>query len=254
MIPNRKISAKALLTGSLVALLCFHGVAGINLFLTKRTFADSSMTNLYGSIPLLFVVFFIWLRLLWYVVLLGACVCLAAEEEWHPMQKENRHFAVPFHDTLLMAGIVEAAAHDFAACLIEFVERRNTFTCTHHAGLTLLQTQGLVTLNNSLGGKLAGGLDSDKIKVTLIPATHTWPLLFSPEHFVRALFAGVHVGTAETGSTGWQHLKTLAELAPKGALSSEKSHHSAPLANPPTPSEFAALTKAAWQALLPPVN
>ena len=88
---NRKFHYRALFMGTLIAVPAFELMKFVNVFLTSRTAADQDVASIYGSIPLIAVALFVWLRLVAMVVLLGGCVTLAAEETLsnHVRTKDN---------------------------------------------------------------------------------------------------------------------------------------------------------------------
>jgi YihY family inner membrane protein len=76
MLPAEKPSKRAILITGLIASFSFELLQFINVFLTKRSLSDSSSTQIYGSIPLIAVAFFFWLRLV--ALLLLGCACLGS--------------------------------------------------------------------------------------------------------------------------------------------------------------------------------
>lgn len=110
--PNRKTGWKALFLGALVTTVLFEGLQFLNVTLTRRSFSDSSVTEIYGTIPLLAVAFFVWIRLVWIVVLVGACVCMATSLLFDETEETSGHAGVTA-DLTICAQIFEDACHRF---------------------------------------------------------------------------------------------------------------------------------------------
>lgn len=110
--PNRRTSWRALLLGAAVTTVLFEGLQFVNVTLTRRSFADSSATEIYGTIPLLAVAFFVWIRLVWIVVLVGACVCMAMSLLLDESEETSGHAGVT-SDLATCARIFEDACTRF---------------------------------------------------------------------------------------------------------------------------------------------
>ena len=79
VMPSKRLKFKSLLIGGLTASILFEILQYINIFLAKSAMsADPS--KIYGTVPLIAILFFAWIRLSWIVALCGASVCLAAEK------------------------------------------------------------------------------------------------------------------------------------------------------------------------------
>lgn len=77
VLPSRRVSWKANLIGGTAASVLFELLQYLNVFLSRLAFSDASIQQIYGTVPLLAVIFFIWLRYVWTVVLAGACLAIA---------------------------------------------------------------------------------------------------------------------------------------------------------------------------------
>jgi membrane protein len=92
--PNRRTGWIPLLLGAATATLLFEGLQFVNVMLTRQSFSDSSTSAIYGTIPLLAVAFFVWIRLVWMVVLAGACVAMAASNLFDENAEQAGHAGV----------------------------------------------------------------------------------------------------------------------------------------------------------------
>jgi membrane protein len=77
ILPNKKIPLKAVLAGGLTAGIGFQLLKALNVFLTRNIFANATATALYGTAPILAIAFFFWIKLVWLVILSGACLSVS---------------------------------------------------------------------------------------------------------------------------------------------------------------------------------
>ena len=178
LVPNRKLKFRSLAVGAAVAFVCFHGVAWLNVFLTKRAFSDGNMTSLYGTIPLLAVVFFMWLRLLWCVVLVGGCVALATSEECGDFAESHdeklSHWQIKGAPQL--SALIEDCAEAFATAQKQFGMRVPGAALKMPLAQEILVNRGLLV---KLDDKLPGH--------AYLPLTHSAVLLEQPALFLKWL-------------------------------------------------------------------
>ncbi|MES2616039.1 MAG: YihY/virulence factor BrkB family protein [Bdellovibrionota bacterium] len=78
VMPSKRLHFKSVLLGGIVASIFLELLQFINIFIAKSTLsADPS--RIYGTVPLIAVLFFAWIRLGWIVTLVGAATSLAAQ-------------------------------------------------------------------------------------------------------------------------------------------------------------------------------
>jgi membrane protein len=77
ILPNKKIPVKAVLAGGFAAGVGFQILKAVNVFLTRNIFANATATALYGTAPILAIAFFFWIKLVWLVILGGACLSVS---------------------------------------------------------------------------------------------------------------------------------------------------------------------------------
>lgn len=102
VLPAKIPRVSSAFTGAVVTHLAFQLLATINVKYVSFVFSNSANHQLYGSFPLLVLVFFIWVRLVWLAVLYGACLCAAVEK--YLERKPNLKQRVPWEhpaETLL---------------------------------------------------------------------------------------------------------------------------------------------------------
>ncbi|MFZ9519017.1 MAG: YihY/virulence factor BrkB family protein [Silvanigrellaceae bacterium] len=102
VLPANKPRLISAFWGALVTHLVFQLLATINVHYATFVFSNSTNLRLYGSLPLLVLVFLIWLRLVWLGILYGACVCVSIDRYLDTVKSsENKKpWQVP-HDTIL---------------------------------------------------------------------------------------------------------------------------------------------------------
>ena len=79
VLPSRRVALRYAALGGLCAAIGFESLQWLNHAMTSRLFGDASLLALYGRVPIIAVVFFIWLRLVSVVLLLGMVVVVGAE-------------------------------------------------------------------------------------------------------------------------------------------------------------------------------
>ena len=77
VLPNRRSTFSALALGGIVSTFLFNMLAHLNIFLSQLLVSNAPVSQLYGSIPLLAIIFFAWIRYIWQVILFGACLTAA---------------------------------------------------------------------------------------------------------------------------------------------------------------------------------
>lgn len=98
VMPSKRLNFKSVLIGGLVASLLFEIVQYISIYLAKSAMsADPS--KIYGTVPLIAILFFAWIRLVWLVTLIGAGATLATQTIFFP-SKEGGTSIFPAKDMI----------------------------------------------------------------------------------------------------------------------------------------------------------
>ena len=77
LLPHRKLPWRAVIAAGVFTSILFDVLQYLNIYLTKRAFADTTITAIYGSVALIPVIFFYWVKLIFYILLTGACLSIA---------------------------------------------------------------------------------------------------------------------------------------------------------------------------------
>lgn len=109
VLPAKIPRVASALTGAVITHLAFQLLATINVRYVSFVFSSSANHQLYGSFPLLVLVFFIWVRLVWLAVLYGACLCAAVEKHLGnlPRLKQREPWAHPAETILNCVRLIE---------------------------------------------------------------------------------------------------------------------------------------------------
>lgn len=94
ILPERKPRFHAVFWGALTTHLIFQLLATINVHYASFVFSNRTNLQLYGSLPLLVLVFLIWVRLVWLGILFGACLC--SEVDKHLETRQHNHQSEPW--------------------------------------------------------------------------------------------------------------------------------------------------------------
>lgn len=102
VLPERKPRLIAAFWGAITTHLIFQLLAAINVQYATFVFSNRTNLHLYGSLPLLVLVFLIWVRLVWLGILFGACICAAVDRYLDSVSTatERKPWHAP-HDTIL---------------------------------------------------------------------------------------------------------------------------------------------------------
>jgi YihY family inner membrane protein len=114
ILPNRGVPLKGLLWGGALTAFLFKILQYINVFLTKNIFANTTATALYGTAPIIAVAFFFWIRLVWLVLLIGACLAVAIANFEEFANADSCELA-PVDGVLFCAGVFAAVCNDYRA-------------------------------------------------------------------------------------------------------------------------------------------
>lgn len=112
ILPNRSVPLKGLIWGGALTAILFKALQYINVFLTRNIFANTTATALYGTAPIIAVAFFFWIRLVWLVLLIGACLAVAvANFEEFAGRQDNE--SAPVDAMLFCASVFSAVCEDY---------------------------------------------------------------------------------------------------------------------------------------------
>jgi hypothetical protein len=79
ILPERKPRLVSAFWGAVITHLIFQFLAAINVHYASFVFSNRTNIQLYGSLPLLVLVFLIWVRLVWLGILFGSCICASVD-------------------------------------------------------------------------------------------------------------------------------------------------------------------------------
>ncbi|WP_233231299.1 YihY/virulence factor BrkB family protein [Silvanigrella aquatica] len=79
IIPSNKVRFKSALWGGLAANILFEILQYVNLLIAKRTLSTDP-SHIYGSVPIIAVLFFAWIRLIWVIILVGASYTISTQK------------------------------------------------------------------------------------------------------------------------------------------------------------------------------
>jgi YihY family inner membrane protein len=112
ILPNRSLPLKGLLMGGALTAILFKFLQYINVFLTKNIFANTTANALYGTAPIIAVAFFFWIRLVWLVLLIGACFAVAVSN-FEEIANADAEDAAPVDSMFFCAGVFAAVCDDY---------------------------------------------------------------------------------------------------------------------------------------------
>jgi membrane protein len=78
-IPSKKINFKSALFGGIIANFLFEILQFVNVHIAKRALATDP-SHIYGSVPIIAVLFFVWIRLIWITILTGSSFTIATQK------------------------------------------------------------------------------------------------------------------------------------------------------------------------------
>lgn len=113
VLPSRRVTTGAALVGGLVAGTGFESLQWINGYLSARVYREASLVQLYGSVPLIIVVLFVWLRLVC-LVLLSGMVCSASWSRiFDPKPSATRLHQPPSQSLFAVCDVFDAVVKAF---------------------------------------------------------------------------------------------------------------------------------------------
>lgn len=77
--PSKKVSLRSALLGGFISNILFALLSLVNVYFAKRALATDP-SHIYGSVAIIAVLFFVWIRLIWIIILIGASVTKASEK------------------------------------------------------------------------------------------------------------------------------------------------------------------------------
>lgn len=90
IMPSRRLKFSAAFVGASFTIVALEVIRYINIYLVK-TAIMADTTQLYGSVPLIAILFFVWLRLVLLIILYGFVISTAFERVFHPRVKNGVH-------------------------------------------------------------------------------------------------------------------------------------------------------------------
>jgi len=78
LLPSKRMHLKSVLIGGIIASAFFEALKYVNLYLVKNALSNDP-SKIYGTMPLIAVLFFVWIRMAWIVTLSGAAVSIASQ-------------------------------------------------------------------------------------------------------------------------------------------------------------------------------
>jgi membrane protein len=148
VLPARRISTKAALLGGIIAGLGFESLQWINSYLSARVYREASLVQLYGTVPLIIVVLFVWLRLVSLVLLFGM-VCAAS---WSRVFDQKSFLSKlqnpPAHSLFAVCDVFDAVVQSFRS---------------NNGGITLKQLRNQFTLSKQEATAAIGWLIQQKL-------------------------------------------------------------------------------------------
>ncbi len=79
VMPSKRVSFTSIAIGAFIACGLFECLQFINIFLVKKSLAYNPM-YMYGSVPIIALLFFIWLRAIWVIILSGAAFTISSQK------------------------------------------------------------------------------------------------------------------------------------------------------------------------------
>lgn len=87
VLPSKRLNVKSLFVGGILASILLEFIQYVNVYLAKMAVSGDS-SKIYGTVPLMAVIFFAWIRLGWLVTLIGAACSLAAQRIFYHNKDE----------------------------------------------------------------------------------------------------------------------------------------------------------------------
>lgn len=115
ILPEKKPRLQAVFWGALVTHLIFQLLATINVQYASFVFSNRTNLQLYGSLPLLVLVFLIWVRLVWLGILFGACVCSEVDKHFdlRPRSSQQAPWSFPAATVINCVRVLSAHIESF---------------------------------------------------------------------------------------------------------------------------------------------
>ncbi len=103
VMPSKRLNFKAVLVGGAVASILLEILQYVNIFLAKSSMSTDP-SKIYGTVPLIAVLFFAWIRLGWIVTLAGAACSLASQKILY-FHKDDSFIDFPAKDLIQCVSI-----------------------------------------------------------------------------------------------------------------------------------------------------
>ncbi|WP_158999771.1 YhjD/YihY/BrkB family envelope integrity protein [Pigmentibacter ruber] len=79
IIPSKRVNLRAAFVGGFISNILFEFLQFVNLYFAKRALVTDS-SHIYGSVAIIAVLFFVWIRLIWIIILIGASFAIATQK------------------------------------------------------------------------------------------------------------------------------------------------------------------------------
>jgi membrane protein len=78
LLPSKRLHLKSVIIGGIIASILFEILKYVNIYLVKSSLS-ADPNKIYGTMPLIAVLFFVWIRFVWIVTLAGAGFSIASQ-------------------------------------------------------------------------------------------------------------------------------------------------------------------------------
>ncbi|KAB8027714.1 YihY/virulence factor BrkB family protein [Fluviispira multicolorata] len=78
IMPTKRLNIRVVILGGIISSLLFEGLQFLNVYLARRAFSGDPI-HMYGTAPLIAVLFFVWLRIIWIITLFGAALTISSQ-------------------------------------------------------------------------------------------------------------------------------------------------------------------------------